>query len=511
MSPLGKIYFRGRPVLLLSLITSIALLIRYFIAAQDIAYLDRIFLPDDTYYVLSISRSMAAGLGPSADGFQLTNGFQPLISFLQLPFFWFGPTDDQAVMLAIYLSVFWGGCSTFILGYLLLLIANERAAIIGSIIWIVCSIIIKNDLNGMETSLSGFLSLVTLLCAVLVDKEKSSLRLLYLGVVSGLTLLARIDSCFLLAAIGIFGLWRWDFSSIKTIVIVALVVVSPWWLYSFLTFGTVIPQSGFAVKAIVDYRQMSIVHKILVSLYGVDAWLPFFKLIQLFPLPGILVGSILSCYVIGKGVRQSGRYGLLLILPLILQLCFYTFYLPAFWFFTRYYYFIYIVIVITFSLTLSSLKESVSLPIFVIVVLAYGVGLVHFFAKPNATIDVGIDGAKGYRDIALAIRTQLSKGDTLGSMQTGALSYYLPKSIRVLNLDGVVNSDAAKAVKQKNFKNYVDKQHMTHFADWEFNVRMFKKYYGGVLPESCFIPIYQTKEQGGDQFTLYSYRPDCKV
>ncbi len=71
--------------------------------------------------------------------------------------------------------------------------------------------IIQNDLNGMETSLAGFLSLLAILSVLSVDKKLTRLRLLSLGIVCGLAFLARADTCFLLILIAFYGLLRWGF------------------------------------------------------------------------------------------------------------------------------------------------------------------------------------------------------------------------------------------------------------------------------------------------------------
>lgn len=47
------------------------------------AYVDRLTVPNDTYYVLQIAGRMAKGLPPSTESAIVTNGFQPLIAFLQ--------------------------------------------------------------------------------------------------------------------------------------------------------------------------------------------------------------------------------------------------------------------------------------------------------------------------------------------------------------------------------------------------------------------------------------------
>lgn len=509
MSLFRKTILIDKPFVIFSLLTCIALFVRYFIALQDLTYLDRLFLPDDTFYTLSISRSIVAGLGPSVNGIHLTNGFQPLISFLQLPIFYFGFNGDQALILAIYLSVFFGGLSTLILGYLLLNLSSMRAAIIGSLLWAFCPIIIKNDLNGMETSLAGFLSLLAILYVVRIDKEKNNFRLLCLGIVCGLAFLARVDTCFLLVAIGIFALVRWGIYSTAIVVSLALLVVLPWWIYSLKTFGTIIPESGAAIKEIIVQHNVRQGVFSLASLYTLVEWFPLFN-VYIFT---FFLGLISTIYVVIKGSIRAGIYSIVLLLPFLLQLSFYTFYLPVFWFLSRYFYFLYLVIIIFVSLLLDSkndckLKRSsyVFVSLFLLTFCAY---LLPFLGKPDKTGYSGFDAVKGYRETALEISAHLSPGDIVGALQSGALSYYAPPSVRIINLDGVVSGAAATAFKQKKMKDYVDSQHINRFADWEYNATVFKFLYGATFPESCFIPIYRAKKQGEMQFILYSYSSKC--
>jgi len=111
---------QDKPLLLFLLLTAVSLLLRLFLASQDLSFLDQIFILDDSYYTLSIARSMAKGLGPTVDGLVLTNGFQPLITLFQLPIFLLGFNGDSAVVFAIALSAFWGALSTLIIGLILL-------------------------------------------------------------------------------------------------------------------------------------------------------------------------------------------------------------------------------------------------------------------------------------------------------------------------------------------------------------------------------------------------------
>jgi hypothetical protein len=506
---LDKINLRANPFLLFSLLSALAFLLRFSIAFQDLSYLDRLFIPDDTYYILTISRSIAAGLGPTTDGIHLTSGFQPLFCFLELPFFWLGFNNDNALIAAIYLSAFWGGLSTFVLGYLLKYLSGIPAAIIGSLLWVFCPIILKNDLNGMETSLAGFLSLLAILIVILIDKKSTISGLFYLGLVCGLALLARIDTCFLLFVIGVFALVRWGFYRTLFFVFVAFMVVFPWWIYAFKTFGTIVPESGAAIKEFITFTHKTQQFFSVASLYALIEWFSLFR--ESFYTA--FLGFYLTFYFIGRGAYRAGIYGFIIVTPLFLLLAFYTFYFPAYWYLTRYFYFIYAVIIICVSLVIAAEKRPkvrlVSFGFLALILATYLISIIPFFAKPEKTSIAVLNSLKGYREIVLAINKHLSPGDVVGAFQSGALGYYAPQSVRVINLDGVVNGEAIKALKTASMKSYVDSEHMNRFADWEYNAYFFQLVYGGDFPAGCFNTLYRAKKQGSQNFVLRNYRLKC--
>ncbi|MBA2711242.1 MAG: glycosyltransferase family 39 protein [Tatlockia sp.] len=500
---------RAKAFLLFSLLCSVGFLLRYLIAFQDVVYLDRLFIPDDTFYILSISRSIANGFGPTTDGVHLTSGFQPLISFLQLPFFWLGFNTDKALIFAIYLSAFWGSLSTLVLGYLIKNLSNYSAAIFGCLLWIFCPIILNNDLNGMETSLAGFLNLAAILLVILIDKQSTTLRLTGLGLVCGLAFLARVDSCFLILVIAVFTLLRWGFSKTLFYLFLAFIVVLPWWVYAFTTFGSIVPESGIAIKGWLNLINRSAEFNSMSSLYALIEWFPLFRENTFFAFSGIF----LTFYLIGRGSYFAGIYGYLILLPLIFLFAFYTFYLPAFWFFTRYYYLIYAFIIICLSLVLTGepwLKNRLLYFGFLMLILGvYLINIASFFSKPEKAEDGIIGSIKGYREVALEITKHFKPGDIVGSFQSGALGFYVPKYVRIINLDGVVNKKAAEALKSYSLKSYVNSQHMNRFADWEFSSYFFQNTYGIDFPAGCFNTLFRAKSQGSQHFVLRHYQPKC--
>jgi len=377
----------------------------------------------------------------------------------------------------------------------------------------VCPIILKNDLNALETSLSGFLNLLTLLTVIIIDKKNSADQTFYLliglGLLCGLSLLARIDNCFLLAIIGMFALTRWGFFKTAIVVLTAFVVVLPWWLYSMLRFGTVIPQSGHAVRLIVQYFDNTSPFNLVSSLYSLVKWLPF----AADSVWGVVPGLYVTFFVLAKGGRQAGIYKILFHFPAILLFFFYVFYLPAFWYLSRYYYFIYSLIILDVAMLLALPKEPwtklFSYCFLSFLLLGYGYSIMQLLQQTKQVVKPGMGNPNGYREVVLGVKPFLLPGDVIGSMQSGAMRYFLPASIKVLNLDGVVNPYSLEANRTNTLKQYVDDQHMLYFYDWKINRNILKARYGAEFNESCFKLIYRAKKQLNHQFSLYRYQSQC--
>lgn len=486
------------------LITLLACAIRVILASQDLNFIDRTFLPDDAFYTLSIARSIAMGYGPSTDLIHLTNGFQPLIAFIQSIIFYLGYQGDQALTFAVFISSFFGGLSTFLIGYILLNVSNIKTAIIGCLLWASAPFIIIHDLNSLETSLSGFLSLFIILITIINHKEKKLWQLTFLAVACSLALLARIDNCFLLITVGYFAFRHWGWRQFIYIAGIALLLITPWWIYSLTHFNYIIPISGKAVKFITDINQMSLIHILFSGLYALSAWLPFFEFNSI--ASNLMTSSVFIILLSIYAYNRIKPYSILFIIPSVSIFLFYVLYLPAFWFFYRYFYFIYISILIFLSIFLGDCLakkfKKIALGLTIFFLFFYSIEILSYFFKlPN------LASSNGYRKTALQIKKELNKGDVVGSMQSGALGYYFFPEIRVVNLDGVVNENALFAIKNYDLKNYVDQQLITHYTDWTMNINLFKKYYKNPLPWYCFSRLYiSSPTTNNNPFILYKYR-----
>ena len=78
----------GRPSAWVSAIAITGFVLRLAVLLRPFPVVERLFVPDDTYYTLTIARSLARGDGPSTGGHVLTSGFQPLLGFLLVPVHW---------------------------------------------------------------------------------------------------------------------------------------------------------------------------------------------------------------------------------------------------------------------------------------------------------------------------------------------------------------------------------------------------------------------------------------
>src|SRR5262249_55166176 len=143
---------------------------------------------------------------------------------------------------------------------------------------------------------------------------------------------------------GLFGWRRWGFRAALTVALTAGLVVLPYWLYCAQLSGSPIPESGAAVQQIVEFhhsRQFGPLTALVAGLTTMGYWLapgaapgPFLTVL------GVAVLSILLLVPWRlRRLRENGREVVAIAaISATLLLAFYILYLPAFWFFERYFY-----------------------------------------------------------------------------------------------------------------------------------------------------------------------------
>ncbi len=219
-------------------------------------------LLEDGFYSLTVARNVALGRGVSFDGVSPTNGFQPLFTFLTVPAFLLAGADRYSAV-RVVLGLHWA----FYLGTAAVLglvarrpFADSRSGIEAMAFWTAAFLYLANPLvfqahfNGLETGCALFLYAVVWLYGQsrAIDTPRAFVSL---GGLLGLTVLARIDTVFFVGAVCVY-LFLFPAAACQRrgdrlrppllVGAVAFLVSSPWWLYNWIAFGSVMPSSGAA-------------------------------------------------------------------------------------------------------------------------------------------------------------------------------------------------------------------------------------------------------------------------
>lgn len=327
-----------------------ALGVRVVLAMAPVEWLDTRFVPDDTYYILAIARSLAEGVGPSADGTTLTNGFQPLIAFLLAPVVALLGDGDAT------LRVLWLGMAlvdvgnVWLAGVLAERLGGRRAGDLAALIWAASPLALKMALGGMETSLAIFCSLALVEAWCRARAGRQWLPWLGVGLMCTATLLARIDTGALVAMLGLVELVRGSRRGVLVAAVTSLLAISPWWGWSWMRLGSPFPESGAAVSQLAyvyqgaDAQWVAARWAVGMLLFGPSIDPGALRVWVLHPLIGGVLGGVLVAvagWAAGRlardpGIRNDALPVAVLLVHGALLPALYVIFVPAVWFFARY-------------------------------------------------------------------------------------------------------------------------------------------------------------------------------
>lgn len=159
-------------------------LLRGRLLTRPIAVLDRLVVPDDTYYTLTIARSLAAGHGPTVDGHTLTSGFQPLIAFLVTPMFWLTHDPDKALRADIGLLLICDLAIILFFAHIAHRLAGPLAAVVAAGVWAVSPMALVMAAGGLETTLAMLCELGLVAAALAAVRHPTPVRYAVVGATS---------------------------------------------------------------------------------------------------------------------------------------------------------------------------------------------------------------------------------------------------------------------------------------------------------------------------------------
>jgi hypothetical protein len=309
--------------------------------------------------------------------------------------------------------------------------------------------------------------------------------------VAGLAVLARVDVALLVALLATLQLWRGPRRLLLPGTIAGAVVVAPWWIWCTVQFGTPVPTSGSAAHRLAPLQPFA--REGLAQVAGAvaggpfDVWRSLREWLNDHPKAGMLVFWLFVIALVAIGVLWARRRVMpqlaVAALPVFAAglLLFYAWFGVA-WYLTRYLAPVACVVSLLLAVAVEHVWRSRGtwrVPLFVATAAILLVGLVAVVRatgrhlRDTSAAPSAFDSVTGYRDAAMTVVGVPPVGSVLGAWQSGAFGYYANDRIEVVNLDGVVNPDAADALRDDTTVAYMRDRGVDWLADFTLHLVWF--------------------------------------
>lgn len=449
---------------------------------------------DDAYYFFTVARNIAQGHGITIDGTHWTTGFQPLWALVCAVAF-LAPSDRAALAIVYLFSIALWLLSALLFVRLVrrlsLAPVRSSAAALLAVLFLGEAQFTRSYFNGMETGL--YLTCVLWLLVAFhdylgIEPHLVSLRrILGLGVLSGLVMLARNDALFLcgalLAVTLFFGKRRHPVRDVAIIVGVASVFVVPWLAYCQWASGNPMPQSGIATSiGVRGYVPLvSIAHKIVIS---IDP-LGFLKIrtviddhLAVAAAVTLVVAALLAlCWRRLRPVLAppSGWLVLSLAAATLCLLLYYPLVSAAGQFFERYFVPLKLLVFLLLALLIvRGLAKVDGRPLAGALVLAVAAATVgsnlYWIARDYGRPWRSHLGPEAYEIVRSPYATGTSR---IGIAESGRLGFLYPT--RVVNLDGKMNVEALHALLAGTLDRYIQSANLDYIMLHDEDVEYFDK------------------------------------
>jgi hypothetical protein len=423
---------------------------------------------EDAWYGFSIARNIANGFGITIDGFQATNGFQPLQVIIDSFFYFISDSDDLALALAFTFRVFIHIWSAVIFANLAKHLnpraKNERFYIFIFLIYLLNPAIISCALNGLETGLLLFLFLIFV--RHFLSNSSQSFFIGRTNLYAIALIYTRIDMIIVILFILI---WYFTFSSKRNALQMSFVIsaaIAPWFIWNFVNFGSVIPISGQQqLEPSIALNRFA--HLAKAVLYNASPWIGsnydqdnlsleviFFLVRVLFLLWVILVLCLNLKFVTYNRLKENSPDIFLAIFLGLLTLSLYYGLMTFSTFFYQRYTILFAPFVLLLAMRgigeVTESQKKIALVVLFISLLQY---LIFYHSSRNENTL--------YENQVKLVLKSIPKDQIVGARQSGTLGYFRD---RVINLDGKVNPRAPKD--PFSMEIYLKNQSIDWLCDW---------------------------------------------
>lgn len=363
-----------------------------------------------------------------------------------------------------------------------------------------------------------------------------------LGMLCGLAILSRIDNGILLIALTLDILVKNIRSGIdpkqyiKKLVIFGVVcgiVISPWFLNNLFNFGAIMPDSGQAVRFLSmsprasNYPAASEnlkLNNIPFGFYLNNLKIACTKLnrtpfLQTAMWLGLLLsmprlGLLLSFAVVGgialflliyrkslvEYIRRMPKLAEAnwLILYSVLIVAGYTLYVFCQWFYPRYFFPITWISIIYSAVFIDFITEGRFGKHGGKITILIGIFFLTIFSVRTLEKVLQRGAVNRYYNVAIWGNQNLPDNAILGMFQSGTTSYFANQTI--INLDGVVNSKAFKAMQDNRMMSYLISQGIEYVIDWEWMIDDYLRGYSDRTLVERKLKLIKEDVVGEDRF-----------
>ncbi len=430
-------------------------------------------LPDDALYYFTIASNLAHGYGVSFDSIHPTNGMHPLWLFIIAPAFCLGLTKWGFIHAVLLFQSVLDGVIVWLIGSTIYDLSphakesNRRtAAASAALMYALSSIVLLRGINGLETTLTALLFVLWFRAFLWTNSGRVGQhgRWILLGIASDFLLLARTDSFIVIFPVSAYLLWihfRAEWKGMLLASILGAAVLAPWLIWNLVHFGTIVQSSAEAVPMLAMRKYDVLYGSSKYWHFGMEAIRntikPFWYTV--FGLPLLTIGYAVIAR--RKKLLPAERTIYLLIGGGVLLLLVHSLFrgfirdwyiaglLPLF--------FIGFGISIAANAGTTEARASGRFVLAAIVIILQ----LFLFRQPQYGSQAQL------LELGLPTSQKLTEHNKVASFNSGYYGYFASRQGSVVNIDGVVNSDALAALKAGRIGSYLDADSVDYILDFQ--------------------------------------------
>jgi hypothetical protein len=408
-------------------------------------------MPDDAAYYFKIAENASEGKGLTFDGINRTNGFQPMWLAALVPLYrvYHGaPETMSRIILVLQTAIL--AAAALLLSATLARFFSRRTVIVSLLLFLF--FVFVPAANGMESAVLVFFLALAFYAGARMGEAggRDPKRMLLLGALLGLVVLARLDMIFLpvvaaaasfLSALGARGERRARLAGTLCLGAGVTAVVLPYLVYNKVSFGAVMPVSGLLKSS---FPRLSNPAPALSSL-GKRA------------LAGLVIAAVYAAYAVARRPRGFYRSAMTVTACAILLHFFHTIFFMKWavfaWHYVPYILFGVVAVCEPVERFLAPAGEKGRRALYWIAIAAIvavgGFSVLRIVERPYDR-----DWGQAAYAAALWARDNTDANAVFAMKDAGNFSYFSER--RVVNLDGVVNNlEYQAALRERNLAGYL--------------------------------------------------------